>query len=259
MATETNTTKFKDALKALIKEGESLWFSMALELDLLDQETAEDIRKLKLISFEKRYEPWYSVAMQVIKQVLPDRLADFIKQYKDEKRKLTDVQTYGIYDYMIGLEIGDIFNKVVDKKAAFPKFEQQLNILKSAEARFENSLFDIREVIQADLFDNELDAATELAKKGHLRGAGAVAGVVLEGHLGQVCAKHNLKTRKNGSINVYNQMLKDGGVIDTPMWRFIQHLGDLRNLCDHSKDREPTNNEVNDLLSGVAKVIKTLF
>jgi len=54
-------------------------------------------------------------------------------------------------------------------------------------------------------------------------------------------------------------MLKNGSVIDTPMWRFIQHLGDIRNLCDHNKDRDPTKEEVEDLISGVQKVIKTLF
>ena len=107
---------------------------------------------------------------------------------------------------------------------------------------------------------HEIDAAAELAKKGFFRGAGAVAGVVLEGHLSQVCVKHNLKTRKKApTINDFNQMLKDSSTIDTPMWRFIQHLGDLRNLCDHSKGREPTKEEVNDLISGVRRVIKTIF
>jgi len=56
--------------------------------------------------------------------------------------------------------------------------------------------------------------------------------------------------------NILNQLLKDSGVIDTPMWRCIQHLGDLRNLCDHSEGREPSREEVNDLISGVTKVIK---
>jgi len=47
--------------------------------------------------------------------------------------------------------------------------------------------------------------------------------------------------------------------IETPTWRFIQHLSDLRNLCDHNKDREPTKDEVNELIVGVTKITKTLF
>lgn len=161
---------------------------------------------------------------------------------------------------MIGLRTTRGYETVVDGKAALPKFEQQLNILNSAQARFESSVFDMLEILQADLFDDELDAAQELHKKGFLRAAVAVSGVVLEKHLAHVCGKHNLKTRKKApSINNFNQMLKDDGTIDTPMWRFIQRLGDIRNLCDHNKERDPTKEEVDDLISGVRKIISTLF
>lgn len=260
MAVESNITKFKNELKNLIDEGELLKFSLALDVKVVDAKTEKKLRELKLPIFKEKYEPWYSSSMQVVKQVLPDRLPDFIKQYKDEKRKQTDFLTYGISDYMIGLQTTRGLQVIANEKAAFPKFEQQLNILKSAQSRLESSLFDMLEILQADLFDDELDSATELCKKGFLRGAGAVTGVVLEKHLSHVCTKHNITTRKKDpTINDLNQMLKDGSVIDTPMWRFIQHLGDIRNLCDHNKDRDPTKQEVEDLISGVQKVIKTLF
>jgi len=223
MPQESNITKFKDELKALIAEGELLRYSLALELDIVDKDARQQLGDMKLPRFKETYERWYSVSMQVVKQVLPDRLADFIRQYKDEKRKQTDYLTYGVSDYMIGIKVTRGIKTVVDSTAAFPKFEQQLNILKSAQGRLENALFDMIEILQADLFDDELDTATELSKKGFLRGAGAVAGVVLEKHLDHVCDKHNLKTRKKApTINDFNQMLKDGDVIDTPMWRFIR-------------------------------------
>ena len=181
-------------------------------------------------------------------------------RYKDEKRKEINALTYGISDYMIGITSSRGGEVLVDGNAALPKFEQQLNILRSAQARLESSLFDMVEVLQAHLFDDGLAAARELNAKGFVRGAGAVAGVVLERHLGNVCAKHNLKTRKKRpTINDYNQLLKDTGTIDTPTWRFIQHLGDLRNLCDHSGPKEPEQSQVDDLISGVSKITKTLF
>lgn len=37
-------------------------------------------------------------------------------------------------------------------------------------------------------------------------------------------------TKKNPTINDYNQQLKDSDIIDTTTWCFIQHLADLRNL-----------------------------
>ena len=90
--------------------------------------------------------------------------------------------------------------------------------------------------------------------------AGALAGVVLERHLKEVCDNHSLTIRKrNPQISDLNDSLKSAAVIDTPQWRSIQYLGDLRNLCAHDKESEPTPDQINDLLAGVAKVTKTIF
>jgi hypothetical protein len=135
-----------------------------------------------------------------------------------------------------------------------------LNILRSAKARFESSLFDIRQLVQADLFDSELEASKELAKKKFVRAAGALAGVVLERHLAQVCENHKVAiSKKAPSIGDYNDALKAANVVDTPQWRFIQHLADVRNLCDHHKAEDPTQENIDDLIRGVEKIIKTLF
>jgi len=150
--------------------------------------------------------------------------------------------------------------KVVGPDAAIPHFRQQLAILASAKERFESSLFNIRELVQADLFDSELDAAKELAKKKFTRGAGALAGVVLERHLSQVCKSHKIQIRKKApGISDLNDALKKNNVIEIPDWRFIQHLADIRNLCDHNKNIEPSVEQVDDLILGVMKVIKTIF
>jgi hypothetical protein len=57
---------------------------------------------------------------------------------------------------------------------------------------------------------------------------------------------------------VLNQALRDANAIDVPQWRFNQHLADIRNLCDHDKAREPTKEQVQDLIDGAAKVLKTI-
>ena len=136
----------------------------------------------------------------------------------------------------------------------------QLEILKSATARFESKLLEIQQLVQADLFDSELDAARELVKHKFERGAGAIAGVVLEKHLSQVAGNHNITTRKkHPTISDFNDLLKQGGVLDVPTWRQIQRLGDIRNLCDHNKGRAPTDVEVKELIDCVDKITKTLF
>jgi hypothetical protein len=255
-----NIARFKDELQALVNEGNTLRLALIADLQMGDKKVEKQLKGLKLPRFKYAYERWYSLSLEIVKQLIPDRLNDFVKQYKDEKRKQTDFLTYGISDYMIGLQTTRGGAVLVDGKAAFPKFEQQLNILISAQARIDSVLFDMLEVLQANLFDDELDAAKELSGKGFVRGAGAIAGVVLEKHLGKVCEKHNVSVKKaNPTINDLNQPLKDNNAIDTPTWRFIQHLADLRNLCDHNKNREPTQEEVSDLISGVSKITKTVF
>ena len=84
--------------------------------------------------------------------------------------------------------------------------------------------------------------------------------MVLERHLGQVCDNHSIKiAKKSPVISEFNDALKEAKVIENPDWRFIPHLADIRNLCDHDKKIEPTPGQVNDLISGVMKITKTLF
>lgn len=140
------------------------------------------------------------------------------------------------------------------------RFQNQVLILESARARFESVLFDIKQLVQADIFDSEIESARELLKSGFLRPAGALAGVVLEKHLGQVCQNHNVPIKKkDATISDFNDSLKNGGILETSNWRFIQRLGDLRNLCTHYKQREPSKDEVVELIDGTEKAMKTLF
>ena len=75
-----------------------------------------------------------------------------------------------------------------------------------------------------------------------------------------MCDNHGVKVAKKAPvISDLNNALKDADVIDIPQWRFVQHLADIRNLCDHNKKTEPTADQVNDLLAGVWKTTKTMF
>lgn len=267
----TNIDRYKDDLKKLLDTGNDLYNGMQYEcypekfkelakLQLKDK-TDEYIKKLP--SVKGKYQIWYSEALVIIKLILPDRLADFIRYYEKPKtRKVIEHGSYVIEDYLQNLTVtqGWESKKVVGPDSALPAFAQQISILKSVERRFESTLFDIRQLVQADLFDSEIGAAKELLKNKFHRAGGAIAGVVLEKHLHQVSLNHNLTVgKKDPSINDFNELLKKHEIIDTPQWRFIQHLGDIRNLCDHNKLKEPTPDEVNDLINGVEKITKTIF
>lgn len=99
-----------------------------------------------------------------------------------------------------------------------------------------------------------------MLQKNYARKGITICGVIIEKHLSEVCIKRDIKvSKKNPTINDYNQSLKDNDVIDIPTWRYIQRLGDLRNLCDHKKTEEPTEDNIKDLIEGTDKVIKTVY
>lgn len=266
----SNIEKYQEDLKSLINEGSLLLFSLERasigpdkwkeklsKAGYSDSKIEEIIKKLK--PFAVGYHHWYSEALIVVKQLLPDRQADFMRLYERPKtRKTLDFETYRIEDACQGLETRRLNTVIVDMGAAILLLRQQIAIVESVEKRFKSSLFDIKQLVQADLYDSELDTAKALLKSGHLRAAGAIAGVVLEGHLKQVCDNHNLP-KKSGTINALNDTLKGAGIIELSQSRQIQFLGDIRNNCSHKNSKDPEIEEVEDLIKGVEKIIKTLF
>jgi len=202
-----NLERYKGDLERLIETGESLqhaiqyecWpeqFEKALRKEY--GEKAEGVLK-NLPSFSAEYQAWYSEAKAVVRQLLPGRLDDFSSYYENPKtRKEVTAESYRIFDYLLGLRVtrAGFGEEVVGPSAAIQPFIQQLAIVKAVKSRFERSLFDIRQLVQADLFDSELEAAKALVKHGFLRAAGAVAGVVMEKHLAQVCKNHGVTVRQ---------------------------------------------------------------
>jgi len=268
-------SKLKEELEALYKEGVEIYMAeyhrkkepeskkKAVKKTRAKKDDAETEKKKPNLHFG--YQSWYSKALPVVRQLLPERYREFQDQYKLEKRKDNNIDflTYTISDYLVGISVtrGYYKEEVVNPFSAFSsKYQHQLTILASAKDRIDSLLANIEGVLQTELFRHELDAADDLLKKKHLRAAGALAGVSLETHLGRVCANHNVPMPKKApTISDFNEALKAATVLDVPTWRHVQRLGDIRNLCVHAKEREPTTDEVTDLISGTRKILATIF
>jgi len=267
----TNLSKYRSDLDKLIGLGKKMSADLQLQLPKAKKtkkNESEEIKKAKKEiegTFDEHYQKWFSESSALLHQILPSRLDEFERLYRgDSKRKDVNLLTYSIQDWVMGLR--STINEQTTKKhfedlnVVLNRFRVQLEILKSAESRFESSLYDIQQIVQADLFDSELDSANNLLKNGFTRAAGSIAGIVLEKHLTQVCSNHTLViSKKQPTINDLNELLKSNNTIDVPNWRFIQRLGDLRNLCSHNKDREPLKEEVEELILGVDKISKTIY
>jgi hypothetical protein len=170
----TNLDRFKKDLDSLITKGQRLRFAMQSECwpqhfeEWLKKELGYDDKAAKKViddlpSFPEAYQSWYSEAKALIRQLLPDRLSDFVRHYeKPKSRKDLTNESYRIEDYLQGLSANRGVDRIVGPDAAISHFRQQLAIVESVKVRLESSLFDIRQLVQADLFDSELDAAKEL-------------------------------------------------------------------------------------------------
>jgi hypothetical protein len=264
---QTNLSRYRDSLTKLITLGNQMLADLASIVapsSGVVKKAGPKLTKDAAPSFRGDYQNWYTEAHAVLRQLLPERIEEFETYYKpDPRRKNVAVTNYTIQDWLSGIAPApDIYGKKAYEEgtAVFMRYQMQLAILASVETRFESSLFEIRQLVQADFFDSELDCARELLRSGFGRGAGAIAGVVLEKHLLQVCIDHKIPQKKqHPTIADLNDVLKAGNVVDVPTWRQIQRLGDLRNLAAHNKDREPTDEELRELIDGTEKISKTLY
>jgi hypothetical protein len=227
------------------------------------QSAGEDLRDVFELRFEEGYQAWYSLALPVVQQILPDRYAEFRELHRLDKRpRELDPATYSISDYLQGIRVTQGYmseDAFSGWHVAYTKFKLQLNIVRSVADRLGSVLADIVGLVESALFDDEILAARELIKSGYLRSAGIVASVVLERHLKRLLMNHTVTLRKKPQIGSMNDALKGAGVYGVPEWRRIQHLGDLRNLCGHDGDNEPTRQDVDELISGVQTITSSVF
>lgn len=222
---------------------------------------AVDFQKKQEKQFLYAYQGWYTKALRAVASLAPDRYEEFRRYYEiDPKRKSLGYGTYVVQDYVKG---------VAPSPGRYPDFDtrqqvltcffNQFTILHSIAERLQSVLADIEGELYAELQDSEIIVARQLEKVS-LRAAGALIGVLIEGHLQKVAATHDVKiTKKSPTIADLNDPLKAAAVVDTPTWRKISYPADLRNLCSHKKDAEPTKEQVEELIQGAEWLTKNVF
>lgn len=99
--------------------------------------------------------------------------------------------------------------------------------------------------------------AKTLHRAGYFSAAGAMAGVVLERHLKELCEKQNPPIVVRGdTINPINDALRAAEIYDLTQSRRIQVMGDIRNRCGHAVPNPPTKEEIWELIEGVSKLLR---
>lgn len=219
-----------------------------------------DEKESRNYSFHMSYQVWYSKALKFVEIFGKDRLSDFKSYYEiDPKRKSLGYGTYVIQDYNKGVVPNRVqYSNFNTKNETLTNVYNQYTILNAIYDRIDNVVLDIQTTLLDEIQETELKSARALLKI-NLRASGVIAGVILETHLGKVVENHNLKlAKKNPTLADYNEFLKTNNIYDATTLKKMIYLGDLRNICAHKKDKEPTMYQVEELIEGVNWAIKNL-
>ncbi|HCH6158811.1 DUF4145 domain-containing protein [Vibrio parahaemolyticus] len=128
-------------------------------------------------------------------------------------------------------------------------FKRQKAVLNASRDDFQNGyLTSIRSLVQADIFDTELEQATELLKSGYKLAAAVIAGVVLETSLRDLCTQNNLPI---GKLDKMNSDLAKAGLYNKLQQKRITAIADIRNSAAHGKPEEFTESDVRSMISDI--------
>lgn len=221
------------------------------------------LEKDEYIEFCLSYQDWYTRALSAVALLAPDRLEEFRNYYDGsrEKRKEITPNTYSIKDYIdqVGVSTRHGFTEEMRKAKAAVAFFQQRALLRSVAIHMDSILANLESELYAEVLDGEIAAARKLSNI-NLRAAGALAGVAIESHLKKVVKYHGISiSKKDPTISDLSEPLKKATIIDTPTWRKITYLADIRNICCHKKAGEPTQSQVRELIDGSEWLIMNVF
>jgi hypothetical protein len=110
----------------------------------------------------------------------------------------------------------------------------------------------LKNLIQAEVFDTELEQASELLASGYVGAAAVVAGVVLETGLRQMCLDNNLPV---GKLDKMNADLAKAGVYSRLVQKQVTALADIRNSAAHGKPDEFKKEDVSAMVRDVPRIL----
>jgi hypothetical protein len=119
-----NIEKYISDLQLLIDKGDKL--DVSIKYKCYPEKIEEQIKAAfkddkkvneyikNILPFNKEYQVWYSESLVLIKQILPDRLNDFVRHYEKPKtRKSIEYGNYVMEDYLQNLTVRNGYDKKV--------------------------------------------------------------------------------------------------------------------------------------------------
>ena len=113
-------------------------------------------------------------------------------------------------------------------------------------------LASVKGLVRAEVFDSELEQASELLAAGYFSAAAVVAGVVLETTLRNMCAERGIPAGKLDKINA--DLVKDGAY-SVLVQKQVTALAGIRNSAAHGKVGEFAAADVGNMISEVRRFV----
>ncbi len=134
----------------------------------------------------------------------------------------------------------------------WPDVEQAFGVLLAAQQDYErDALFEVKRVIEADVFNDFLEQAEHLFSLGYYQPAAVIAGSVLEDGLRKLCVRDGVVLPEKPKLDWMNAQLAKQGVYNMLTQKKITALADLRNNAAHGKWTEFTEADVKIMIRDV--------
>lgn len=115
----------------------------------------------------------------------------------------------------------------------------------------DNCLFDIKNLVSAEVFADFLGMAEHLIETGYKDPAASLIGAVLEDGLRRIASNHDIKVKSRDDLGSLNQRCADKGVYTRLEQQRVQFWNTLRNDADHGHFGSYTEQDVKEMLPGV--------
>ena len=133
-------------------------------------------------------------------------------------------------------------------------------IIESAKDEYEKGfLFDMKTLIEAEVFDDFLEQAQYLCSKKYFPAAAVIAGSVLEDGLRKLCVRAGITLSSKPKLDSMNSELAKKGTYNKLIQKKITALADLRNKAAHGKWNEFSSSDVKEMLVQVRTFMETYF
>jgi hypothetical protein len=132
-------------------------------------------------------------------------------------------------------------------------FRRMGAVFSAAKEDFEGGyLSSLRTHVQAEVFDSELDQASELLRSGHKTPAAVVAGIVLETTLRELCDRNGLP---HGKLDRMNAELAKKGVYTLLVQKRITTLAQIRNDAAHGNPDQFSDADVKSMIGDIQRFV----